>query len=116
MKNVYSFEQLIEMAKVEEGLERKDIYYYKKKKKKSLEESDFMLISDVAYLEEDEIVLIDGEEVPKIVIDKGMSYYYDPNQFEDVISFQYEKDHRSTIDDYIKALDHYHEKDDFLDE
>lgn len=112
MRNIYSFKQLIEMAKVEEGLKRQDIYYLKNK---SLEESDFMLISDVAYLEESEIVLVDGNEIPKIVIDKGMSHYYDPNQFEDVISFQYEKNNHSTIDDYIKALDYYHDKDDFLD-
>ena len=111
--NTYSFEQLIEMAKVDKGLDRQDIYYHKNK---SLKESDFILVPDTAYLKEDEVVLMDGEEVPKIVIDKGMDYYYDPNQFEDVISFQYEKNHQSTVDDYIKALKHYHEKDDFLDD
>ena len=111
--NIYSFEELIDMAKVEEGLGRQDIYYFSNK---SLKESDFMLVPDVVYLKEDEVVVVDGEEVPKIVIDKGMSRYYDPNQFEDVIIFQYKKDHRSTVDDYIKALDHYHEKDDFFDD
>ena len=45
---------------------------------------------------------------------KGISL--SEHQFEDVISFQYNKNNQSSVDDYIKAINYYSEEDDFFDD
>ena len=77
---------------------------------------DFGVLELVCYIEEGATITDNDEEIyPDFVQQKSLNFFYDGNQFEDVLlNVQHQKSD-ATIDDYILALDYYAKYDTFKD-
>lgn len=81
---------------------------------------DVPLLEAQIYLSssEDEMELVpdgDGEEHPAFAVEHGLVSYLEASTFADVLSVQKRQQPLSQLEDYAVALEHYAERDAFLD-
>jgi hypothetical protein len=57
----------------------------------------------------------DNEVLPEIVVRNGLEYGYHPEQFQDVVDLAFKQKPDASTEDVVRCLNHYAEKDDFLD-
>jgi len=70
----------------------------------------------ICYLDLNPSITDDDEEVyPDFVINESLEFFYDGQQFEDVLMNVLHQKKQASIDDFILGLNYYMEHDTFLD-
>lgn len=91
-----------------------DGWIYISKNDKDIKTSKFANTDSEEDVDEEQVQLEDGDEIPKKLYDMNMKRYIDTATFQDIISNAKSKGF-NTIDSYIEAVAYYLEHDDFLE-
>jgi hypothetical protein len=69
-------------------------------------------------VEEDEMEIVESEhdDLPVVVVENEMQRFFDVETMRDIITVQKRNHPDSTVEDYVKAINHYSEYDAFLTE
>ena len=111
MKENATFRDLVEAAV---GGELPDGWIYRKQDDKKVTEAEYAVTTSDEDVDLD-VVEVDGEEIVKVLHERGMMPWLDSATFEDVVSSREEKTGKRDIDDIAKGAEYFVENDDFMD-
>lgn len=108
LQKFYSVEQLINYVKVDINLGDRFCLYTKEADSLELDGESLYWIDDYPEVDDD-----DREIYPENARENNLHYCYSGQQFADVIYVAQETKPDVTVEEYIQALNHYSEHDNF---